>query len=106
MEITIFAKKKKSLEGKEFKVYSTKLVNKATGEETFFNVKFRESCGTPKNCPCTIEAAKEDCNISEDRYEVINDETGETMVNTTKVLWVTNWSNEQKYVDHSTDEYF
>ena len=103
MEITIFAKKRQTKEGKSFYGYITTLKAK-NGEEVTMGVRFREECGSPKGekCPCNIIIEKKDVNISRKHYA--DEETGEVMES--KTLWVTNWKPGSEYVDHSTDEFF
>lgn len=104
MEITVFAKERKTKEGRAFTSYVTKLLNKSTGEIETMTVKFRQACGSPdaKDCPCNIEIAKSDCNVQEQSYT--REDTGETMIG--KSLWVNSWAMGSEYIDHSTDEYF
>ena len=101
MEMTIFSKKRKTAEGREFSTYFTELLNKNSGELEKISVKFREECGAPKVFPCNIVVEKENCNISKRTYE---DEEG--LKKETRDLWITAWTEGSAYVDHSTDEYF
>lgn len=109
MEITIFSSKKTSKTGNSFFVYVTKLLNKATGEEEYFKVKFREEdCRKPdgNKCPMNIIVEKDDCHISIKEKEYEDTETGETGTYTDRIIWVSNWSEGSPYVDTSTDNYF
>lgn len=103
MEITIFAKKRKTKEGKAFTSYLTKLVRKSTGETITATVKFREECGSPKSesCPCNIIVDKKNANLSSREYE--REDTGETV--TAFSLWVSEWSKGSEYVDKSLDDF-
>lgn len=111
MELTIYASKKSyEKEGiqKSFYAYSTRILNKKTGEEEFFNVKFREDCGKPlpANCPCNIKVEKKDANITR-RERVYNDrETGEEKNVIDRVIWVNAWTEGSPFEDHSTDDYW
>lgn len=101
IEITIFGKRRKSKEGREFVTYFTELTNKNTGEVEKISVKFREECGSPKQMPCNIRIAKGDCNIAPRHYE-----DAEGVDRETKDLWVSKWEPGSEYVDHSMDDYF
>ena len=104
MEITVFAKERKTADGKTFWGYITTLTNQKTGEPETMGVRFRQSAGQPdpSKCPMNIEIEKENCNISTQKY--FREDTGEEA--TSKSLWVMKWEEGSKYVDHSTDEYF
>lgn len=101
MELTIFSRSIKNDKGREFKVYSTKLTDRETGETIYHTVKFREECGTPDKCPCNIEVRKEDCNIVTSAYARADGTEG-----IDRILWVKAWKDGSEYVDHSTDRYF
>ena len=103
MEITIFAKKRESKDGRKFNTYLTTLTKKS-GEQLTVSVKFREEAGNPdpKTCPCNIVVEKENLNMAQRNYTV--EETGEVRVGYT--LWVSSWKPGKPYVDHSMDEYF
>lgn len=102
MQLTIFAKRAQSKEGKVFYNYLSSLVNKVTGEENVIRVKFRDSCGAPKpeSCPRNIIVEKVNANLT---MREITREDG-TQV-TTRTMWVTAWDDGPAYVDHSLDEY-
>ena len=107
LELTIFAKKMQSTDGKTFYRYLTTLPN----SEEKVSVKFREEAGNPKDCPCNIIIKKGDCNLAPRKYsvEVVNKETGEVTeeIRESKVLWVSKWAkSENVYEDTSMDEYF
>ena len=104
MEITVFAKERKTQNGKTFWGYLATLTNKTTGEQETIGVRFRQSCGQPDpdKCPMNIEVDKADCNISTQTY--VREDTGEPGVS--KSLWVMKWKEGSEYVDHSTDDYF
>ena len=103
MEITVFAKERKTTQGKPFWGYLAKLTNKRTGEIETLGVRFRQDCGQPdpKRCPMNIVIEKGNANISESTYT--REDTGETAVS--KSLWVSEWKEGSKYVDHSMDDY-
>lgn len=101
-EITIFAKKRTTKEGKRFYNYLTTLETK-DGELVTMSVKFPdEKKPSPDNCPINIIVEKENCNISKRKYE--REDTGETAFSST--LWIKDYTIGSAYVDHSTDEFF
>ena len=102
MQITIFAKKRNTKEGKVFYTYLTKLMKK-DGSETTASVKFREECGSPKSdhCPMNIIVEKTDCNFSS--KATTDEETGE--IRTSNTLWINAWREGDPYVDHSMDDF-
>ena len=102
MNLTIFAKKRTSSEGKTFYTYLTTL-RKKDGEELRCTVKFRQDCGNPKgeDCPMNIIVPKSGANLSVERYT--DDETGELLE--AARLWVSEWKKGEAYVDHSLDEF-
>lgn len=101
MNITVFAKKATSKEGKNYSIYLGRLINKITGEEINVRLKFREDCGQPKadSCPMNIIVAKDDANLVEKAYTV----DAETRISRT--LWISKWEQGEAYVDHSLDDY-
>lgn len=102
MEITIYAKKKQSREGKTFFTYLSTLTRKDGTQQTV-QVKFRDEAGNPRpeNCPLNIRFDKASANLSSRDYE--RDDTGETVRSYT--LWITQWEEGSKFVDHSLDEF-
>lgn len=103
MQVTIFAKKCQSKEGKAFYKYLGTITNKATGEDVSVQVRFRESAGTPdpRKCPMNIVFDKKAANLSTREY--VRDDTGE--IKTAHTLWVTAWQEGPAYVDTSLDDY-
>ena len=101
MEITIFAKKRQSNDGRTFYTYLTNLVKKSTGESVTVQVKFRQDCGNPDPhaCPCNIEVDKSKCNYREKTIE----QDGKTIVS--RVMWVSEWENGSEYVDDSMNDF-
>lgn len=101
MEITVFAKKRTTSEGKTFYTYLSKLTKK-DGSDIMTAVKFREEAGKPKPeaCPCNIIVEKNDCNLSV--KHIISPETGEQIDSYS--LWVSAWNPGSEYVDHSLDD--
>lgn len=102
MQVTIYAKKRTTKDGKKFFSYLTKL-RKKDGSEVSASVKFREDCGQPdpKDCPMNITFNKGDANFSS--KEMVNEETGEVFISNT--LWVNNWEEGERYVDTSMDDF-
>jgi len=112
MELTVFAKKRTSKDGKVFFNFITRITNKRTGEVETMSVRFRDPCPVPNAalCPQNIVVNREDCNISTKSItrKGKDEETGEDVARdvTTKTLWVTAWEHGSAYVDHSMDDYF
>ena len=100
MEITVFAKKKKTKTGKDFFTYLTTLTRK-DGEEEMIEVKFREECGAPKSFPVNLVIEKKDANIS--KKNITREDNGEMFEK--KTLWVSAWEEGEPYEDTSLDEY-
>lgn len=102
MEITIFAKKRKTQDGRSFYSYITTLPKK-DGTTMTCTVKFRDDAGEPKpeNCPMNIEVEKKSCNLSGRSYT--REDTGEVGMSFT--LWVNKWKPGSEYVDHSLDDF-
>lgn len=108
MELTIFAKRKEK-DGKKYFLYSTTLTRKDGGEERV-SVKFREEAGKPdyKKCPCNILVDRKNMNLArgprpDGKGGFITDDNGEVINFTT--LWISEWKEGSKYVDHSLDDY-
>lgn len=102
MEITIYAKKRTSGEGKTFYGYLATLT-KTDGTEQMVSVKFREDCGNPdpKKCPMNIRFDKSCANLTHKTF--VREDTGEAGVSYT--LWVSRWEDGEPFVDHSLDEF-
>lgn len=101
MELTIFAKKKTTDEGKKFYVFLTTL-KKKDGSEQRATVKFTGDSDTLKGdkCPCNIIVEKQDANLSERTYT--DNEGNEKKAFT---LWVSKYREGEPYVDTSLDDY-
>lgn len=105
MQITVFAKKRKTEEGREFFTYLTTL-KKKDGTELKAQVKFREDCGSPKggDCPMNILVEKHAANLSS--KEIIKDAGKDTEeILTVYTLWVSDWEKGPAYVDTSLDDF-
>lgn len=102
MEITVFAKKRTTSEGKTFYSYLSTLKKKDDSTQTVA-VKFRDSCGSPKpeECPMNVKVDRQNVNLSQRDFLV--EDTGE--VGKSFVLWVSDWEKGSPYVDHSLDDY-
>lgn len=103
MNITIFAKKRTTQEGKKFYSYLTTL-NRKNGESVVATVKFNEACGNPRpeECPLNIIIDKATANLS--GKNVTDPETGEVFESRT--LWVKNWEKDPNvWVDTSLDDF-
>ena len=102
MELTIYAKKRTSNDGKPFFGYLSTLTRK-DGTSQRVSVKFREDCGSPKadKCPMNIIVDKKNANISIKEY--IREDNGDICKSYT--LWVSAWEPGSPFVDHSLDEF-
>lgn len=105
MEITLFAKRRTTKEGKVFFQYLTTLTRK-DGTTNTVRVAFRDADGDNKppkaeTCPRNIVFEKNDANMATNKYTDHN--TGE--VKERQTLWLTRWEQGSEYVDHSMDEY-
>lgn len=102
MEITIYAKKRTTAEGKSFFSYLSTLTRKDGTKQTV-SVKFRDECGNPKpeNCPMNVKFDKGSANMA--TREFVREDTGE--VGTSYTLWVSAWEPGTPFVDHSLDDF-
>lgn len=102
MEITIYAKKRTTTEGKTFFSYLSTLTRKDGTKQTV-SVKFREDAGKPKpeNCPMNIKFEKGAANMA--TKEFTREDTGEIGLSYT--LWVSEWEPGAPFVDHSLDDF-
>ena len=104
MKTTVFAKKVKMNDGKTFFTFVTSL-EKKDGSKQYMNVMYS---GDDKNkkfdsedCPLVIEFDKANANISSTTY---TSKEGEERKRYT--LWLKDYTvSEEKYVDHSLDEF-
>lgn len=103
MEITIFAKKRTTRDGKKsFYSYLTTLTRK-DGTPCTCSVRFTAPAEGPDplECPCNILVEKADCNMAVEKYT--DDKTGETRES--HKLWIRAYKNGAEYVDHSMDDF-
>ena len=102
MEVTIYAKKRTTTEGKSFFSYLSTLTRKDGTKQTVA-VKFRDECGNPKpeNCPMNVKFDKGKANMSTSEY--VREDTGEVGISYT--LWVSAWEPGTPFVDHSLDDF-
>lgn len=105
MQLTIFAKKKTTKDGRPFYTYLTTLTKK-TGEDITVQVKFRDDCVQPKGeeCPMNIVVDKTNCNYSE-KVRTYENKDGNEKEFTDKTLWINAWEKGEPYVDTSMDEF-
>lgn len=103
MQISIFAKKTKTKDGKTFYRYLTTLTNKNTGEAITASVRFREDAGNPdpRKCPMNIRFEKRTANLATREYK--DEASGEPR--TAFTLWVTTWEQGDAYIDTSLDDF-
>ena len=100
VQLTIFAKKRNTKEGREFTSYLTRLTRKDGTVQTM-SVKFKDVEGPGlEECPMNIQIEREDMNVSKKDY--LNDD-GETLINYT--LWVKAWKEGSPWIDASLDEF-
>lgn len=102
MEITIYAKRRTSNEGKTFYSYLSTLTRKDGTTQTV-SVKFRDEAGNPKpeNCPMNIKFDRGAANLA--TREFVREDTGEIGLSYT--LWVSCWEQGTPFVDHSLDDF-
>lgn len=102
MEITVYAKKRTTAEGKSFFSYLSTLTRKDGTKQTV-SVKFRDECGNPKpeNCPMNVKFDKGSANMA--TREFVREDTGE--VGTSYTLWVSAWEPGTPFVDRSLDDF-
>ena len=102
MEITIYAKKRNTADGKKFYSYLSTLIRKDGTKQTV-SVKFRDDAGSPKpeHCPMNIKFDKGNANMT--TKEFTREDTGETAVSYT--LWISAWEPGAPFVDHSLDDF-
>lgn len=107
IRLAVFAKKRMTIPDEKgntrpFYNYLSTLVNTKTGEPLGVQLKFREACGAPDplKCPMFIMVDRNDMNLSYDKY--ITEHGDEA---TAAKIWITNWSEGGKYVDHSLDDF-
>lgn len=101
MEISIFAKRRRTKDGREFFAYLSSL-RKKDGDTIPVSVKFNKEIQPPKpeSCPCNIIVDKENCNLSSKKF--FREETGEILE--THTLWVNQYAAGSEFVDHSMDD--
>lgn len=102
MEITIYAKKRQTRDGKKsFYSYLTTL-KKKDGSPCTCSVKFAIPAENPDPlaCPMNICIRKEDCNMVVEPYTNKDGETKDSFR-----LWIKNYTPGSAYVDHSMDEF-
>ena len=104
MNLTVFAKKRTTKEGKPFYTYLSTLTKK-DGTELTTAVKFRDECGAPRpeTCPVNIIVPKDNANLSS--RDFTREDTGEKSKSYT--LWVSSWELDavNPFVDHSLDDF-
>ena len=99
MKITVFSKMSSKHDGSKFTGYVTKL-KKKDGSEIYCRVRFHEGCSAPRECPAIIEVEKDKANLIKRHYEK------EDKAYDIYTLWITDWKpTDEKYVDHSLDDF-
>ena len=101
MELTVFAKKRTTTEGKRFYTYLTQLTRKKDGEHICAQVKFPDGLA-PKadDCPINIIVGKDKANLATKNVKTDNGEI------VSRTLWIKEYTvNEYPFVDNSLDDY-
>lgn len=102
MEITLFAKKRQTADGrKNFYSFLTTLTRK-DGTPCVCSVKFTAPAEEPEpfDCPMNIIVDKADCNLANEKY---TDKQGFEKVS--HKLWIKRYSKGSPYVDKSLDDF-
>lgn len=102
MEITIYAKKRNSADGKTFYSYLSTL-NRKDGTKQTVSVKFRDAAGNPKPELCPMNIKFDRCCANMATKEFIREDNGE--VATSYTLWVSAWELGSPFEDHSLDDF-
>lgn len=97
-KVTVFAKERKTHEGRPFTSYFTKL-KKKNGEEVNADVRFTKACGTPSEFPVTFDVTAG--NVSHRTVEDPYDGSKKTYY----TLWVKGYENPQPFEDNTLDEF-
>lgn len=100
MNLTVYAKTKKTAEGRTFRIYLSRITRKSTGEEVPVRINFKEGVPLPTVFPVNLIVEKEDANLTVKHYK--NDE-GEDC--TAHNLWIEKYTMGEPFVDHSLDDY-
>lgn len=100
MEITIYAKTKKTAEGRTFKIYLSRITRKSTGEEVPVRVNFAEGVPLPTLFPVNILVDKKDANLSKKTYK-----DADGVEHITYNLWVNDYQPGAPFEDHSLDDF-
>lgn len=101
MELTVFAKKRTTSEGKRFYTYLTQLTRKEDREHVSVQVKFPEGLA-PKadDCPINIIVDKDKANLATKKIDTENGEI------TSRTLWVKDYTvSNNPFEDNSLDDY-
>lgn len=98
IKTTVFAKERRTHEGRPFTAYYTTLTKK-DGTKVYADVKFTKACEKPEAFPVTFEVTSG--NVSNRQVEDPYDGTKKTYY----TLWVKGYSNVEPYEDHSLDDF-
>ena len=101
MELTVFAKKRTTSEGKPFYTYLTQLTRKEDGEHVSVQIKFPEgSAPKSSDCPLNISVDKAHANLS---VKEVQTEKGSVV---SRTLWIKEYTvSENPFEDNSLDDY-
>lgn len=101
MQITIYAKKRTSKDGRSFYNFLTRLTNQKTMETITPQVRFNEGeAPKPEDCPINIVVPKGSSSLS---TRTFTDRNGGQGIGYT--LFVKEWQAGDPYVDHSMDDF-
>ena len=101
MELTVFAKKRTTTEGKRFYAYLTQLTRKEDGVRVSVQIKFPEGLA-PKadDCPLNIIVDKGKANLA---IKKLGTENGEII---SRTLWIKEYTiSKNQFEDTSLDDY-
>lgn len=104
MEITLYAKRRTTTDGKKTFFSFLTTLTKKDGTPLTCSVKFSgkdNSEPDPAECPMNIIIFKEDCNLAQESYT--DNKTGE--VRDSYKLWVKKWIHGSEWRDTSMDEF-
>lgn len=100
MNITVYAKTKKTAEGRTFRIYLSRVHRKSTGEEIPVRVNFKEGVPVPTVFPVNLVVDKKDANLATKHYR---DDEG--VERTSQTLWIEKYEMGEPFEDHSLDDF-
>lgn len=100
MRLKVFGKQRTNKDGIQFTTYLSRITNMKTGEIISVQIKFRMGVELPKELPIVANIEKKNANLVEEDWE---NEDGETGVK--HVLWVSEVTSYEDYIDHTLDDF-